>query len=168
MLLFAPVKTGKVIISFLLLLTYVIGFTHTLLPHHQEVNTGEQLIATLKGEHHHHRHHEHNTNVEDIEDHQHISHENHFDTDFLDLVICFISEVEHPENDCNLDFYVFAKPELNSEKNGAKVRFVAVYMSLLNLGTKSENTTEYRVGNDIIYQSPPIDYSPTRGPPSLV
>ena len=148
-------------------MTYVIGFTHTLLPHHQEVAAGESQVIAVEGEHHHHRHIEHHANADAVENHQHIVHENHCDEDFVDLVMCFISEVEHPENDCNLDFYDFTKPELISENNGVKVRFVAVYMTLLNLGVQCENTTEYHIGTDIIYQSPPIDYSPTRGPPSL-
>ena len=148
-------------------MTYVIGYTHTLLPHHQETNADEQNIAIIEDEHHHHDHHQHTPEVDASEDHQHISHENHYDEGLLDLVVCLISEVEHPENDCNLEYYNLVKTKVVIQNKLLKARFVAVFIAVLNLSGQSESSSEYGAGNNLVYQPPLLLNTPNRGPPTI-
>jgi hypothetical protein len=164
MLLFVPVKIGKVIISLFLLMAYIIGYAHALLPHHQEMDTVELFALNIDGEHHHHSHSQKTPDLES-ENNNLISHELHYDKGFFDLVYCLISDVEHPENDCNLDFYDFAKPELISSKNNVKVRFIAVLVAVMIPGFQNENATDIATGSPVVYQSPVLQQSPNRGPP---
>jgi len=162
--LFAPVKIGKVIISFFLLGAYIIGYAHALLPHHQEMDAVEQSVMNIDGKHHHHHH---ASQSETFASQQSIQHQSHFDEGVLDLLVCLINEVEHQENDCNLDFYDLAKPEMISENDLVKARFVAVFIAVRNLNIQSKNEGTPSIGADIIYHAPPIILSPNRGPPTL-
>ena len=70
------------IISAILLLTYSIMLTHSLVPHCHHLFYGSQTET-----HHHHEHHIHSDHVA-APDHDHFEHEDHFDEDLVDLVVC--------------------------------------------------------------------------------
>jgi len=165
MRLFAPVKIGKVFISLFLLMSYIIGYAHELLPHHQEMDAVEQSVINIDGKHHHHNH---TSPSETKENKRLVSHQNHFDEGVLDLLVCLINEVEHQENDCNLDFYDLAKPEMIIKNDQVKTRFVAIFAVVLNLNIQIGNEGCPSIGTDIFYHAPPIIQSPNRGPPTLV
>ena len=140
------------------------GYAHVLIPHHQEIAVVENTLASTEGKH---PHHQHNQKLDTSGNHNLISHENHFDEGFLDLLVCLISEVEHPGNDCNLDFYNFANPKFVGHKELTKTRFVAVFIALFVLSEQNLKIAKYTFDNDLIYQSPSLHIAPNRGPPSL-
>lgn len=164
-------KTGKVIISLFLLLTYVIGYAHSLLPHHADTEAVEQSSMNIDGKHHHHNHMQASPS-ENSKNNRLIEHEHHYDDGLFDLIVCLINEVEHQENDCNFDFYDLANPiaienKANSKHNPVKARFVAVFVAVLNLSIQNNKPATINPEFTIVYNAPPITQSPNRGPPTL-
>jgi hypothetical protein len=152
-------KIIKSIISVSVLLTYSLGFAHTLVPHCQELISGEYQTS-----HHHHKHHQHQPGEEKNPNHEHILHENYFDAGVYDLILCILSETEHPSNECNVDHYIPVNGNDNL-KELTKAKLLAVLFTLFQFPEQSDTLSDY-IGEDVaIYQSPPLDNSPSRGPP---
>ena len=154
-------KIIKPIITVFLLLTYSLGFAHNLFPHCQELISGEYQAS-----HHHHEHHQHESGEGTNPEHEHIIHEGHFDAGIYDFIICFLSEMEHPANDCNIENYVPAKANDNL-KELTKAKLIAVLFTLFRFTEQFETLLEYSRADVTIYLSPLLDNSPHRGPPSL-
>ena len=83
----------KLVLSILLVFTYLLGFVHNVIPHHHAGDHEHHVEVDQELGHHHHGHHDHNT--EGSSDHAHISHEDHVDGGIFDLVLCIFNEVEH-------------------------------------------------------------------------
>jgi hypothetical protein len=153
-------QIGKIVISFLLLLTYSLGFAHNLIPHCQKFYSVESNSHQEKEKEKHHH--------EDLSsDHEHIQHEGHYDEDLYDLLVCFLNEMEHPANDCNVEHCFPARTNDASSKVFAKAKFITALLTVIAHVDESEQTSDYGSDSDAIYLSPPIDDSPHRGPPSL-
>jgi hypothetical protein len=156
------VNIKRIIISFVLLLTYSLGFAHNIIPHQHDSET-----QTHKHSHsveHTHSHH----NATNELDHEHISHGDHFDEGFYDLLVCFLHETDFKTDDCNI--YYMAPTKVNVASNNQTQQLLAVVSTLSSLVSDSENfPSEIFVDNDSTkeYLSPSIDDSPLRGPPVL-
>jgi len=154
-------RLNKVIISLFLLLTYSIGFAHNLVPH----CSGEIEHASLteNDSHHQHGHHEHLD--EDVAAHDHIAHENHYDEDYLDLVICMLDDVEHGDEDCEQEHCFILGSNNLSLKNLSNVQLIYLVVGLVQNSFTIEQP-EY-VSSEYCYNylSPPLEKSPHRGPP---
>ena len=154
-------KIFKLVISIFLLLTYSLWFAHTLVPHCQELISGEYQTS-----HHHHKHHQHQPGEEKNPNHEHVLHENHFDAGVYDLILCILSETEHPANDCNIEHYVPAKANDNF-KELTKAKLITVLSTLFHFTEQPELLPENSSEDVAIYLSLPLGNSPHRGPPSL-
>lgn len=87
---------NKIIASLFLLFTYLIGFTHNVIPHcHHNADAN----------HTHLEHHEHHTGSHDQGNDRHVSHNDHLDEGVLDFIICLLSETEHPTPIGDSQFY---------------------------------------------------------------
>lgn len=150
----------KFCISFFLLLTYTFGFAHNLIPHCQELAIGEKQNIS----HHHHEHHQHQSEEETNPDHEHIPHEDHFDAGIYDLILCILSEAAHPSSECNVDLY-FPINGNDSIKELTKANLLGVLFTLFQFPEQSDTLSVY-IGEGIaLYLTPPLDNSPSRGPP---
>ncbi len=160
---FTRVRNLKFCISLFLLLTYTFGFAHNLIPHCQELATGEKQNIS----HHHHEHHKHKPDVKPSYEHGHIVHEGHFDENIYDLIVCILSELEHPADNCHSSHYILASQNNDLTKQLSKVKIVAVLFSLLNFTNQRKPLSEYSCEVAVQYSYPPLDNSPNRGPPSF-
>ena len=156
-------QTKKAFISVLLLLTYSLGFAHNLVPHCEELTIGEQQSSS----HHHHEHHQHSSDEENALADQHISHNDHFDLGVYDLIACFLSEMEHPGNDCHFENCFLLKTSDDLTKQFSKTKIVIILYSVLGLLDQNESLSEYNSEFAEQYLSPPLGNSPNRGPPSI-
>lgn len=161
---FAKVKNPKFFISFLLLLTYTFGFAHDLIPHCQELAIGEKQNIS----HHHHEHHQHEPDVKLSSEHDHIVHEGHYDENIYDLIVCILSELEHPaDDDCHVSHYIPTKLNTDLTKQVSKTKIIAILVSVFSLTDQRKSLYEYNSEVAVQYSSPPLGNSPNRGPPSI-
>jgi hypothetical protein len=79
------------IISLFFLFVYTIGFSHGVIPHGHESSN------------HSHEHYEHDSENE-LESHHHVSHNDHFDESIYDLVLCLLSDLEHQDHECSIEY----------------------------------------------------------------
>ena len=156
-------KKLKFWISLILLLTYSIGFAHDLAPHCPEFATEEKH----SGSHHHHEHHEHLQDVNPDGQHDHILHEKHFDEDVIDLIVCLLSDLEHPANHCHCTHYIPFKSGNDLVKELPKVKFTATLYSILELPDLGETLSTFGFEVARRYATPQIDKSSKRGPPII-
>ncbi len=157
----------KTIISLLLLLTYSLGFAHNLALHCQEVSHLGLSVHQEEENHHHHKHHQHSPDENINSDHEHILHEDHYDESLYDLVLCFLNEIEHPAEECNVQHYLPAKTNNVSKKDLAKVKLIVILFSISIDVRKSEIATDYAPNIRDTFSSPPLEQAPYRGPPSF-
>ena len=152
----------RIIISFILLLTYSLGFAHNIIPHQHDSETHTH-------NHSHDNAHDHShSNSLAHNDHQHVSHGDHFDESLYDLLVCFLHETDFKTDECNI--YYIAPPKTNASSKAQTQQLLAVISTLFELVSDSENTpSKHIVGNDSTkdYLSPSIANSPLRGPPSI-
>ena len=161
---FAKVKNSNFFISFLLLLTYTFGFAHNLIPHCQELATGQQQNIS----HHHHKHHDHKSDVKPSSKHDHIVHEGHYDENIYDLIVCFLSEMEHPaDDDCHVSHYIQTNLNNDLTKQVSKTKIIAILVSVFSFTDQRKSLSEYNSEDAVQYSSPPLGNSPNRGPPSI-
>ena len=156
----------RAIISLLLLLTYSLGFAHYLIPHCEASNIEHQVAASQENPHHHHEHHQHTSDDKDI-DHEDIVHNGHLDAGLYDYIVCFLSDAEHPAEDCNLQHYLPANTNDKIDSQLSKAQFVAVLFTVFCIVKQDEALPKSRSEFAAVYLSPPIGDSPYRGPPSL-
>ena len=158
---------SRTVITCFLLFTYSLGFAHNLIPHCETSNVKHQVAAHHESSHHHHEHHEHSSEDEKGIDHEHILHNGHLDGDIYDFIVCFLSEMEHPTKDCNLEHFLLANSNDKVNTQLVKAKFVAVLFTVLCLVAQDEALPKSQSEFATVYLSPPIDDSPHRGPPSL-
>lgn len=153
-------------IAIFILFSYTIGFSHYLIPH---CDTGhEESIIHDSEEHaiHFHQHHDENL-VENKEDHAHYKHEDHFDEGFYDLLVCFLSKVEHPETEGCLDPVIIKtldKTTSTSKKDQAQLAILFGLVSNVIIFSNEEDVYLHSIE---FYHSPPIHSPPNRGPPVI-
>jgi len=152
----------RVIISFLLLLTYSLGFAHNFVPHQHGSQT-EKHKHTHDDKHEHHHHNE--TNNLAI-DHEHISHGNHFDEGFYDLLVCFLHDTDFHSDDCKSHYFIPAKS--NNTLSERSLQLFAIVNTLFSTTLESEEASsidflDLDFTSD--YRSPSLVDSPLRGPP---
>ena len=151
----------KLVISAFLLLTYLLGFAHNLIPHCQELISGEHQSAR-----HHHHHHQYQLGEGSNPGQVHILHKDHFDADIFDLIICFLSEMEHHADDCNIENYIPVSAN-DRIKASVKLKQLAALFSCFRF-TEQSDTFPASGGADVVKcLSPFLDVSRYRGPPSL-
>lgn len=154
----------RVVISCLLLFTYTFGFAHNLIPHCEASDIKHQ--TTHEGNsHHHHEHHQHTT--EDNVDHEHIAHNGHLDGGLYDFIVCFLSDTEHPTNDCNLKHYLLSKTNEKVDTKLAKIKLASILFAISRIVKQDESFSNFSSKPAAIYLSPPIEQFPYRGPPSF-
>ncbi len=156
--------TKKIIISIILLLTYSLGFAHNFIPHHHDTET-EIHKHSHEDEGHHHHHH--GSEEKSHEGHEHISHGDHFDEGLYDLIVCFLHDANHHEDECDNHYFIPTKNSNRKTQNSQQLKLVAVLFSLSVEITQPELTTNLDVNSSIAYRDPSMEDSPLRGPPSI-
>lgn len=140
----------KTIISLLLLLTYSVGFAHNLVPH---------CTSTSEVNSHQHVH------VSPDTDEDFISHGNHYDASLIDLIVCALSETDHPLDNCSMQHYL--SPKTNSSVNDINtVQILTVLFTLFNDEIKVEKKATYITQVQTKFTTPLLEHSPHRGPPA--
>ncbi len=157
---------GKMFISCFLLLTYSFGFSHALIPHQEKKDVYSQNIILQENEHHH-QHHDHVKNEDTSNDHKHIQHENHFDESLYDLIACFLCELEHTSNTCEIQHYIPVRTIEEANHNFAKTKLATLLLAIIVGVEQIEPISKYDNNSKNNYLSPPLENSPHRGPPSL-
>ncbi len=149
-------KARKVIWSVVLLLTYSLGFAHYLIPH-----------SHTEGEGHDHAHHQHLDIDNHNEDEFHIHHDDHVDPSVYDLLICLVSEMEHPEDNCAKDHSELTYTFLPTQKIETPIPLIsALYAVVINgFPEVAESvSSSYEVPH---YEPPSLIHTSLRGPPVL-
>jgi hypothetical protein len=151
----------KVIISFILLLSYTLGIAHNLIPHSHN-HDGEKIIISHNANGH--QHHQHSDNGTIHKDHEHISHNNHYDESLFDLMVCFINKIDHSTEQCKDQHYLPSKTNSISIKNLKKIKLASVLLILFN---EVESNNSYTFYEPLLFTSLTsyIKVSPLRGPP---
>lgn len=152
-------QISRIVISCFLLFTSSLGFAHYLIPHCEAGNI-EHKIAT-----HHENHHQHTPG--DNLDHGHVVHNDHLDGGIYDLIVCFLSEMEHSTEDCNLKYYLLAKTNDKINTQLTITKLIAVLFTICCIAEQNETVSAFSGEATAIYLSPPIDNAPNRGPPSI-
>lgn len=155
----------RAIISCFLLFTYSLGFAHNLIPHCQELVSEIGIFSNAKDGHHHLEHHTH-VEIEDL-DEDDILHENHLDDSLYDFIVCLLSEMEHPVNECQVEHSIPSTLNDDLSKQLSKTKIIAVLCSVWGLTNPNESLSEYNSEAAVQYSSPPLCNSPNRGPPSI-
>ena len=155
--------TKKIIISIILLLTYSLGFAHNFIPHHHDAETE---IHEHSHENDGHKHHHHASEEKSHEGHEHISHGDHYDEGLYDLLICFLHDANHHEDECDNHFYIAPKPNNTLSNKSQQLKLVATLFALTTEVELPELTTYFEANPTTFYQPHSIEDSPLRGPPS--
>lgn len=150
-------------ISIILLLTYSLGFAHNFVPHNHDT---EITVHEHSHEESGHSHHHHAAKEQAHQEHKHISHGAHFDEGFYDLLICFLHDADHHEDECDNHYYIPAKANNTSTNNLLPQQLVATIIALSVEIEPTELTYNIEVNSRINYRSPSIENSPLRGPPA--
>lgn len=156
---------GKVVISFFLLVTYLFGFAHSLIPHQQWFESNFHAIAYQEKGNHLHHHHVLDEQIDS--DHEHVLHGNHYDTGLYNLIICFFSETEHPVNSCEIQHYLPVESNNASTKALTKAKFVTILIAIVLNAEQSEPNSICSTDSKVKFLSHPLGDSPYRGPPSI-
>lgn len=151
----------KALISSMLLLVYAFSFAHELIPHchHSFGIAGELHVHITQHEHHsesdHHEDH----------DHSHISHQGHHDEGLIDLLVCVLTETEHPGLDGDQHF-LLPETESNPLNDRLKVQLASVLTILFDF---HEDNAKVACQPEVkpLYNPPLRAHSPHRGPPSI-
>ncbi len=146
------------------MLTYSLGFAHNFIPHHHDSETS---VHEHSHENDEHSHHHHNTKDQDHQDHEHISHGNHFDEGFYDLLICFLHDADHHEDECDNHYFIPAKNNNSITNQSQQLKLVATLFALPIEFEEPELTAYLDVNSTVLYRCPSIEDSPLRGPPSI-
>jgi hypothetical protein len=158
------VNIKKIIISFLLLLTYSLGFAHNFIPHQH--NSETETHSHAHDDKHEHHHHNKTTKLE--LDHEHISHGNHFDEGLYDLLVCFLHDTDFHTDDCNNHYFIPTKT--NNTASDRSLQLFAIVNTLFATTFESEESPSIdfiELDATSKYRSPSIENSPLRGPPVL-
>lgn len=155
----------KTIISITLLLTYVLGFGHSLTPH-CEINCNG-----LNEEKHLHEHHQHDGDDHLNSEHDHVEHGDHFDEGWVDYLVCLFSDVEHHGSNCHTHYVVSEENiqwnksiEKNADQNNKSN--IAVFVEYKLIGQKLTTTTNRVNGPPInFYRQTHLSSFTLRGPP---
>lgn len=164
-LIFDSVKVLKTVISVLLLSVYVLGFGHSLTPHCQ-TNCDNHFVAEKT---HVHDHHEHGS--DEVNGHDHVIHGDHFDNNWIDLLVCLLSDVEHNNSGCHAPHFIQADNRV--EKKSWSKTIDDNQNELVAKGDLPISFELRLVKTSIKSNAPPhVDYSflhfedsPLRGPP---
>lgn len=160
-------KVLKTVISVLFLSTYLLGFGHALTPHCQTSCDNHVAIDNT----HAHEHHEHSSDEANEHDHDHVSHGDHFDENWVDLLVCLLSDVEHHGSGCHAPHFI-QTDNLNIQKAWSKVKDDN-QKEVVNESQLPISFELILVKTSIKSNAPPhVDYSflhfedsPLRGPP---
>jgi hypothetical protein len=146
------------IISIFFLFIFLVGLAHQMVPHCHEFLAGEHQAA-----HHHHDYHRHSP--ENTPDHSHIAHDDHLDAGVFDLIICILSDMEHPATDCTLFHFVASKAAQNAKSTGVDgTTNVAPISTSLSIPDLSLQPVFF--DQELNHHSaPPLGNLPSRGPP---
>jgi hypothetical protein len=161
---FDPVITKRLIISIILLLTYSLGFAHNFLPHNHD---SETAVHEHSHEENEHSHHHHNAKEQTQQEHEHISHGDHFDEGFYDLLICFLHDADHHEDECDNHYFIPAKNNNPLTNQSEQLKLVATIIGLTVKIEQTESAYYVDPNSTICYRSPSIEDSPLRGPPRI-
>lgn len=147
------IKTG---ISFLLLLTYSLGFAHNLVPHCSSILPHESHAYS-------HQHHSHQSPHE--EDHMHVVHQNHVDDGLLDYVLCVVNDTGNEEHECVEDHFFTIQNNAISLKKIIYLPTSIILFAINNELKEALMATRFMLENNITYVSPPLKNTSLRGPP---
>jgi len=152
-------------VAFLLFLSYLIGFSHYLIPHCENAHETDTVHDSQQNGIHLHQHHIEEGLVDKDQEHDHFQHSDHFDEGIYDFLVCFLSEVEHPDTESGLDSFIVESsghPLSNTYKDQllslAFYAEIKQYMFIPEIESKDSFTPD-------IYPSPHLLFSPNKGPP---
>lgn len=149
----------------MLLLAYTIGFAHNVIPHcHHALGEMEQAHDHSEA-HHVHEHQDHQHEEHEEVDHAHISHKDHLDSGLLDLILCVLSETDHPATNHGHEFYQNTANSAVKLDSATNLKLSA--LALLVFTDPSCDLEPVSFGTDPprIYSPPYLSNSPHRGPP---
>lgn len=157
-------KFEKVFISRLLLFTYVLVFSHSLVPHcevgcmeNQTASHGQVLQQpTEQHEHDSHGNFDHNL----------IAHNGHSHEGLYGLIICFLSQLEHHSKECSLENYVLTITKKKLSTQSGKTNVLAALFVVLCTTSFTENSQAYRKYVSSTHPAPWIGRPHDRGPPA--
>jgi len=151
----------NIIISIILLLTYSLGFAHNFIPHNHDIGTEVHEHSHENEEHKHHHH-----ASEEKSHNDDISHGDHFDEGFYDLILCFLHDANHHEDECDNHYYIPAKSNNSLSKKSNQLKLAATLLaSTINI-KQPELISNLDFNSNLFYHSHKIEGSPLRGPPS--
>ena len=155
---FRGMQFRQSILSMVLLLSYSLGFGHSLLPHCSNPD--------LFSHDHHLLHEHHDQSVEQDAHKTHIEHDNHKDEGLYDFLLCLLSDVDHHfHNELDMDFTFSKLSEYNFDF--LKVELNAVQNHILLPSFHSSFYKTITVQTEVIYRSPHIGHLSHRGPPPI-
>ncbi len=150
---------SKVAISLLLLLTYSFGSAHNLIPHNQELDLQNHIPAT---------HHHYSLNDKNSSNHDLILHQSHFDESLFDLVVCFISETDHPVKKCIIQHYMLTETNDVFPRDPVKANIACLLLMVFTEFSIKKSISVGNTNSGFTHLSPLLKSSPHRGPPSSV
>ena len=153
----------RVIISFVLIFSYSLGFAQSLIPHQHDIGDIAHNHSAKKTHHHQHK----KAHDDSHESHTHITHNNHFDEGIYDLLICLMSDFQHGANDCctqHTNSNVSNVTIVLTHNEVAKVisTFIAVFAI-----PEDKEALHFSELKENVYTSPEINAQSLRGPPTL-
>ena len=148
-------RLKSIFISTFLVFTYTLSFAHSLIPHCSEPHQHENDANT----HHHHSHEQEGAH----EGHDHIQHLDHFDEGLYDLLICFLSDLDHEPDDGH---HIHLATDQNFKTLGNSTSAVLL-ICLFNLEKNENNRPVYSQSVSGLILSPYPEPRPDRGPPVL-
>ncbi len=150
------------IISSILLLAYCLSFAHNLIPHCHHAIGQLAIPHTHAVQHEHHEEGDHHGD----ENHTHIAHQGHLDEGLVDLLVCLLTETEHPGSDAG-EHFVMPNTELHKLDISSKIQITS--MLIYWLFDFSEDCTLLVARPEIHsdYTAPLLAHSPLRGPPTI-
>lgn len=147
--------------SVFLLLTYIIGLAHSLIPHCHN-HSGDGHSAELHQHAHHHSH-------DSVQAHYYAQDYTCVDSTapgLFALMSNWLGAMEHPFTECNIENYV----PLNAADGVSdllKLKQVLICIVLFAFAEPEDELHLYTDGDALLYKSPHLYNSPLRGPPVL-
>lgn len=153
--------------SVLFLSIYLLVFGYGLTPHCQ-TNCDNYTVVEKT---HNHDHHEHGSDEIKEFEHDHLNHGDHFDKNWIDLLVCLLSDIEHHSSGCHSPHFI-QTDNLNDKKACSKVKDdnknevvakcnLPMSFELILVKTSVKSNTPPHVDCSFLY----FEDSPLRGPP---
>ena len=140
--------------SAFLLIIYIMLLGHDLIPHSHEELKENHVHGQSEDTHRH-------------ESEAHIAHANHCDLGVLDLLICVLSEVEHPATGEGNSDFCFIKANEFSFQN-LKVKDLTLLTSFFSIWEPEKQVQTHFTEKPVFYSPPVFSCLRFRGPPVLI